>query len=54
MGTRLRVTELEVRDHPNAVVRAKPVAVVVIVASTEPVEVEGPDDLRIEVALALR
>ena len=30
MGTRLRVTALEVRDHPDAVVRGFPIAEVVI------------------------
>jgi hypothetical protein len=48
MGTRLRVTELEIRFHPDAVVRADPIAEVVIRARTEPIEVEGPDNLRIE------
>jgi hypothetical protein len=48
MGTRLRVTALEVRDHPDAVVRGFPIAEVVILARTEPIEVEGPDDLHIE------
>jgi hypothetical protein len=48
MGTRLRVTALEVRDHPDAVVRGFPIAEVVILARTEPIEVEGPDNLRIE------
>ena len=42
MGTRLRVTALEVRDHPDAVVRGFPIAGVVILAGTEPIEVEGP------------
>jgi hypothetical protein len=37
MGTRLRVTALEVRDHPDAVVRANPIAEVVILARTEPI-----------------
>ena len=46
MGTILRVTELEVRDHPHDVVRAN--ASVAIVARTESVEVEGPTDLHIE------
>jgi hypothetical protein len=49
MGTVLRVTKLEVRDHPDAVVRAHGVNEQVhIVATTEPIEVEGPDDLSIE------
>ena len=48
MGTRLRVTELEIRFHPDAVVRADPIAEVVIRARTEPIAVEGPDNLRIE------
>src|SRR5258705_8915918 len=46
MGKMYRVTELEVLDHPNAVVRAG--EVVDIVARTEDVEVEGPDNLQIE------
>ena len=46
MGLRYRVTELEVRDHPEAVVSAH--TRVLIVARRELVEVEGPDDLRIE------
>ena len=49
MGTRLRVTELEVRNHPDVVVRALRTDVFVVIhARTEPIEVEGPDDLRIE------
>ena len=48
MGTRLRVAALEVRDHPDALVRGFPIAGVVILARTEPIEVEGPDDLHIE------
>ena len=46
MGTILRVTELEVLDVPNAVVR--PGALLDIVARTEDVEVQGPDNLQIE------
>ena len=46
MGTILRVTELNVRDHPDAVVPAG--AEVIIVARTEPIEVEGPSNLNIE------
>jgi hypothetical protein len=42
MGTILRVTELEVREHPDAVVPAH--REVVIVARTEPVEIEGPSN----------
>ena len=48
MGTILRVTELAVRGHPDAVVRARPIGGVVIDARTEPVEVEGPSDFEIE------
>src|SRR5262245_10943619 len=46
MGTVLRVTKLEVRDHPDAVVRAN--ANVVIVAKSEPIEIEGSSNLKIE------
>ena len=35
MGTRLRVTALKVRDHPDAVVRGLPIAEVVILARTD-------------------
>jgi hypothetical protein len=46
MGTVFRVIKLEVLDHPNAVVRAG--ELVDIVARTEDVEVDGPDNLQIE------
>lgn len=42
----MRVTELDVQDHPDAVVPAN--ARVVIVARTEPIEVENPSNLHIE------
>jgi hypothetical protein len=49
VGTVLRVTNVEVRNHPDAIVRGFAAdAEVVIFARPEPVEVEGPDDLRIE------
>lgn len=46
MGTILRVIKLEVLDAPDAVVRAG--GLVDIVARTEDVEVNGPDNLQIE------
>jgi hypothetical protein len=49
MGTVLRVTELKVRDHPDAVVRSfAPNVEVVIFAITESVEVQGPSNLDVE------
>jgi hypothetical protein len=46
MGTVLRVTDVEVPDHPDAVVHAN--ARLVIVARTAPIAVEGPSNLDIE------
>ena len=46
MGTILKVIKLEVAGLPNAVVRAG--GLVDIVATTEDVEVNGPDNLQIE------
>jgi len=46
MGQALRVTDLKVQGHPNAVVPAG--EEVVIFATTEPVEAHGPTDLNIE------
>jgi hypothetical protein len=49
MGTILRVTELEVVGDPDAVVRTHEEDVTVVIdAKTEPIEVEGPDNRRIE------